>query len=500
MPSGIEDRDPAKTGAALFQALFQSSRVNELFQQSLSWGGRDGVDHGLRLRLRINPADSELTAFRALPWELLYRKNTEDFLALSAKTPVVRSFDVPRSSTLQPFEPPLRVLLVLSEDPRGQDLRVREELQQLREMLEKNPQVRVELLENPDPWALRPALLRQPFHVLHYMGHGIFDPESEEGALLFRGPRGTRVPLSGRHLATKLKDLGSLRLVTLNACDTARSVEENPFAGLANALLLGGIPAVVAMKAPVRDKQALAFSRDFYQRLAAGRSLEEAMSEGRQAIHSLDTTGEDWAIPILFLGALAGDLFTFRREVDGSRPIPGSPPSRYRWRLGAAVGFVLLLGGAVELVLRQYRNGADAGIHAMVRSIGKLPQSQGAKVSPPPKSISPAAALERVQVGDFHFQVSGDPRTVGPFREALQQEARRLVDFGIPGRTVRITLGTPHIESSNEAGLSSKVCSLAVTDPFYLGPVTRAQADETAACRLAAKALAEGFVDRLANE
>jgi hypothetical protein len=306
LAAASREETPAAIGATLFQTLFHGE-VGNLFHASVQRAGR-----GLRLRLRIEPRDADLAPLHQVPWELLYRPTTEDFLALNRSTPVVRSFDIARPAMLPEFEPPLRLLAVSgSQDPHN-PLNLSAELAELEGTLHRNSEIEVEPLEDPEPQALRFALTRQPFDALHFMGHGVFDPLSGGGSLLCRGPGGCRQPLGGRHLATKLKDLGSLRLVVLNACDTARAsgaAGHDPFAGVATALVLGGVPAVVAMQSPIDDDHALAFSAAFYDRLAHGLTVEEAVAEGRQAIYSLRPNGPDWSSPVLFLRTPTGDLF-----------------------------------------------------------------------------------------------------------------------------------------------------------------------------------------------
>ncbi len=94
----------------------------------------------------------------------------------------------------------------------------------------------------------------------------------------------------------------SCGLVVLNARHTARSgsSEGDPYGGVAAALVRSGMPAVVAMQRPISDGAAIAFSAAFYRQLAAGAGLETALTEGRQAIHTLSPAGDEWAIPVLF--------------------------------------------------------------------------------------------------------------------------------------------------------------------------------------------------------
>lgn len=67
-------------------------------------------------------------------------------------------------------------------------------------------------------------------HILHFIGHGLFDQETNEGSLLFENENGASQLVSADKLATLLQDEG-LRLVFLNACEGARSSQNDSFAG-----------------------------------------------------------------------------------------------------------------------------------------------------------------------------------------------------------------------------------------------------------------------------
>lgn len=317
---------PEEVGGRLFHSLF-TGQVGNLFRQSLGRIGSEAPGRGLRIRLRINPRDPSLEPLRSIPWELLYRTDTEDFLALSRRTPVVRALDVPRASPPPLIHPPLRVLVVSSPGPDG-DLELEDELKQLVLALRRNRNIEVEELDRLETNALRQAFHRKPFHVLHYMGHGAFDPKTGEGTLLLGRPGSEAERVSGRHLATKIKDFADVRLVVLNACRSAQSemgAGSRPFAGVATALLLGGVSAVVAMQSPIPDSQAVAFSAAFYDGLTRGAPVEAAVTEGRQAIHSLAPDDADWAVPVLFLQSASGSVVV---------PWPEDPPDvvRSSWK------------------------------------------------------------------------------------------------------------------------------------------------------------------------
>lgn len=320
-------------GKELFQALFKDE-VASLFHGSL---GSLRERQGLRIDIALAPRNPEAAPLLELPWELLCRPETEDFLCLSRQTPVVRSLEAHRERRQAVARPRrLRILAVAANPADGPALAVDEERAHLEAAWKgQEKDVEIVFLRRGAVEAIRQALLAKPFHILHFMGHGDFDAESGQGMLLFEREDGTAHPFEGRRLARLLHDFSSLRLVVLNACHTAEAAGAqgaNPFTGVASALVMGGVPAVVAMSGPVPDLAAVAFSRTLYHRLAAGDSIEAAVTEGRLAIQRAEPEEGAWAIPTLFLRSPDGRLF--------------APPSTV-WARRAAV----LAGFAAALVL-----------------------------------------------------------------------------------------------------------------------------------------------------
>jgi tetratricopeptide (TPR) repeat protein len=303
-------------GKELFRAVFRDEVAN-LFHASL--GSLRG-QQGLRINVSINPRHPESARLQQLPWELLCRPETEDFLGLSRRTPVVRLLEAHRERRPAIVRPRrLRILAIAASPTDGSSLAVERERTNLEAAWRGQEKVvEIVFLERGGVEDLREALLAAPFHILHFMGHGRFDGEKSEGALLFERRDGTGQLFDGRRLAQLLHDFESLRLVVLNACHTAEAVGTrgpDPFAGAASSLVMGGVPAVVAMTGPVSDLAAVAFSRAFYQRLAEGDSIEAAVTEGRLAIQRSEPQDGAWATPVLFLRSEDGMLFAPRSTV-----------------------------------------------------------------------------------------------------------------------------------------------------------------------------------------
>jgi Tfp pilus assembly protein PilF len=346
---GTAPWSPVDSGKRLSEVLFQDE-VLRLYERSLDLLERD-PEARLRLEIVLDPRDPRLARLQRLPWELLRQPGTPEALALSRRRPLVRYLSVPRPIHAARRPATLRILAV-GADPRASGLPpldLARELRHLREAVGSAPGgVALEIVQPDAPTlaGLRRALLDQECHVLHFMGHGGRVLERDEWVLFFENEAGGAEPVRGTDLMNKLADFSSLRLVVLNACRSAAAPGEDPvagfdpFAGVATSLVLGGLPAVVAMRSPISDGTAIAFSRVFYRRLAAGDPADIAVVEGRQAVHSIAPAGFEWATPVLFMRTPSGELYP---EVD----ILPESPRRSSWlRRFAAALLVLSLAAA----------------------------------------------------------------------------------------------------------------------------------------------------------
>jgi len=305
---------PQQVGDELFKAIF-SGPVLSLFERSI--GMLHGRQRGLRIKIHIDPEDPSLTQLASLPWEFIYRKDTRDFLNLSKYTPIVRYLDVQRPFSPLPLERPLRILVVISDPPDYVNLDLDRERALIEKTWARQEGIQVEFMERASVAALQRRLVRQRYHVLHFMGHGAFDEYSGQGVLVMQNEAGLGQLVDGSSLGILLRDVLSLRLVFLNACDTATVTREqgfDPFAGVASGMVMAGIPAVVAMQFPISDKAAITFSGTFYPLLAQGNPVDVAVAEGRRAIRLGDSRTMEWGTPVLFMRAPNGDIFRLRSK------------------------------------------------------------------------------------------------------------------------------------------------------------------------------------------
>jgi hypothetical protein len=286
-------------GGALYTSLFAGG-VGQRFHESLASLTASGRDEGLRIRLHFDLKEPRLIPIAALPWELLRDEDRRDFLGQLRHTSIVRFLPVPRHP-LPPFTGPLKILVVMAGPSNLAKLNLEEEWKKIWATFESAPQISVGRLDQPSLTDLRNKLLEETWHVLHFIGHGGFDDQSGNGTLSLIGQGGEEEAVTGVLLGQNLKSFPNLRLVFLNACDTARIPRrqgQDAYRSTAAALVLAGVPAVIAMQTPIFDRPAIELSATFYRRLAAHDPVDAALAEGRLAV--LNTGSLDWATPTLF--------------------------------------------------------------------------------------------------------------------------------------------------------------------------------------------------------
>ena len=339
-------------------------------------------EHGLRLRLILE--SPELWDW---PWEYL-REPGEDFLILSRGVSIARCPEVHRVIPTQPIKLPLRVVVVIAQ-PRGStNLDSEQEWQTLKNALaslEKSGSIKLQRVDSATRAALRKELA-QPVHVLHFIGHGGFDRDRDEAFLQFETRDGGPDPVTGIDLARTLRRQSHPALVVLNACEGGRAVKADPFAGVAQALVREGMPAVVAMQFSVSDESALIFSKAFYEALAPGVMVDHALFEARNALVSEGSL--DWGNPVLFL-----------RGAKGIFP-PSAGPAPIGRRLVAAVGALLLVASAGGYLLYSRSSSPNSSDLDFTHFVGPPRKSIGSSQGCPPiKDLD--IVFKRIELGNF---------------------------------------------------------------------------------------------------
>nr|MDQ3011639.1 CHAT domain-containing protein [Acidobacteriota bacterium] len=188
----------------------------------------------------------------------------------------------------------------------------------------------VTLLISPTFPALQQELTRaardgQPYDVVHFDGHGIYNARVGLGQLCFEDPKDNHLldgramqPIDAAKLAAEMR-AHRIPLVFLEACQSAKS-DDDPTTSVAAKLLEEGVTSVVAMTHSVLVETARRFVEAFYQELARGARVGTAMLAGQHALFGDTYRGkvagagdlnlQDWFVPVLFQEAQDPRLLT----------------------------------------------------------------------------------------------------------------------------------------------------------------------------------------------
>ncbi len=337
-------------GVGLFGAVF-GGKVGEMYRRSLDRVRSQGK--GLRIQLISTPALSEL------PWEYLRDPTGPGrFLFHSEQVTLARYLGLDQPVQTLAVKAPLRILVMISNPNGVPPLEVDDEWGRLQLALKADlAQNRVILNKIPATLeALSQALGNQEYHVLHFIGHGGFD-EQRGGLLLLEDAAQNPRKVDAETLASQLQDERTLRLVVLNACESARATAKNPFSGIAQTLVEGTVPAVVAMQFEISDDVAITFSENFYGSIVRALPVDTALADARKAIFGLENGKLEFGIPVLYMRSSDGRLFDVEPIqpsplVELPRPEkPDKPQQGQPWWQILGIGFIfacivlLTLGG-----------------------------------------------------------------------------------------------------------------------------------------------------------
>jgi hypothetical protein len=334
------ERCVREVGQALFAALLGSGEVAGQYRASAAVAAERG--EGLRVVLRIGDP-----VLAGLPWEAMYDEGAGGYVC--RRDQLVRHVAVVSAPAPLQVDPPLRVLGVVSS-PRGLPVldtgRERDLLEGALSRLAGAGLAEVTWAPSAT-WAdLQDMLLGRQWHVLHFIGHGDFDPGRDEGILALTGEDGRADLVEATRLVDLLRQARPMpRLVVLNSCSGAAAGAADLFSGTAAALVRGGVSAVAAMQYKITDPAAAAFARGFYGAVAHGRGVDDAVSSGRVAIVGLSARTLEWVTPVLYLRGHDSHLFTMPAAVSAGVPAsqgrdgrpglvgaPTSPPGQVRAR------------------------------------------------------------------------------------------------------------------------------------------------------------------------
>jgi hypothetical protein len=298
-----------KFGESLFNALF-IGEVRDSYMRSR--GIAINQNKGLRLKLAIQSA-----ALAALPWEFLYDPQQAQYLCLSDDTSVVRYLELSEPSQPLSITPPLYILGMAPSPKNLPNLDVDGEKQRIETALaDLQAQGRVKLTWlSGQTWEdLQQAMSTGTWHIFHFIGHGEFDSDTNEGIIALEDNARGAYYLHATDLALLLADHPHLRLVVLNSCKGARGSTLDIFSSTAATLVRRGIPAVLANQYDITDEAAIELSRTFYGVLCQGNPVDMAISEARKAMKVGIPNTLQWGTPVLSIHVPDGVVFDMSAE------------------------------------------------------------------------------------------------------------------------------------------------------------------------------------------
>ena len=306
-------------------------RASEIEQQLQHWGRRlyDALfaaseNHALLQQLLESPEPRELTiatdesALLRLPWELL----ADDAGSLAQRVSVCRQLETPARNEPRSIPLPLRMLYIVSRpsdtgfiDPRMTTKALFTALDPL------GVSVRIDFCR-PPTLARMEEMLRdgqaagEPYHVVHFDGHGTFLPAAQIGALCFEKPDdGSGDSETDYVRADRLGTLlaqHQVPLVVLEACRSATVGKTAVFRSVAPRLIQAGVGSVLSMGHAVHVEAAKILLDRFYRELVRGATIGHAVAQGRSALVSANARWieygpqgrtialEDWFLPHLY--------------------------------------------------------------------------------------------------------------------------------------------------------------------------------------------------------
>jgi hypothetical protein len=315
---------------ALLDAIPRNLRAAEVlvrFDEAVGQPASGGsfIDFWTQLAARREPTFAlDFPDTWDIPWELLVGRL--ELPEVREKVAFVRRVSSREPASPSEFTEPLRTVIVLGDEdpPDGPRLRLRAEAEDVvRAWNGLDAAVRRVVEEPVWMWAEQDVLGRtldelRP-HLVVYSGHGRARPAGvqladgswvspeEYAALLAPSPARRPVFASFWACSTGRAEAGE--------AEGARTLPNAP--AFARALIGRGVIAVMAMQAPIRDRNARRMASTLFVQLAQGRPLERAVAAARALVlptSARDGHPLDWASPVVWSASAAVPQIAWKVE------------------------------------------------------------------------------------------------------------------------------------------------------------------------------------------
>lgn len=294
------DEEMQSIGHALWSCALGISDVKALW-----YGSLNSLPERTSLRLRLMIEGGELAA---LPWELLYDKELQRFIAVHPHTSVVRFLKLPIPAVLERREFPLRLLYTGCSPSGLPSISVVDEFSAIQLALGEykgKERFILEDMHGGTRFEDLDAELNQQTDIWHFAGHGAL------GVLFFEDQQARAVSISAQKLGQQLVGFG-VRLAIINACHSGSGGGAS--ASVAGTLLRAGVAAVVAMQGEITDNASRVFAKGLYSAVADGEPIDDAVTSTRRQLHAqTEDGGRSWWLPALFMRTPDGFLWQGER-------------------------------------------------------------------------------------------------------------------------------------------------------------------------------------------
>ena len=461
----------ARVGAVLGRCFLDGAAGRALAAEVAA-----GAGGGVAVRVAVEVPDGGLAG---LPWETLVLPGQVVPLVLQNGVEMYRVATVEHAPSVIQVRGPLRILAVIARPGAGGGGLLDYEAELSAVIGAVNPARRdqdafVEVLNWGSLDEIRSALLAHRYHVLHLSCH------AAPGVLVLEDAAGKADEVSASRFAAEGLPAGrGVPLVVLAGCSTAvapvagsagpdtRNADLEQEKGSANSeavavqaaealqgvareLLGRGVPAVVAMAAPVTDRYATVFAAEVYKQLAAREDpvplaavsdARRKLETARQQLPADDpwASAAEWATPVLMQ---AGPPVALFRRADGTEPLGVTPapvfdPAMVVRRIGQFVGRRSELR---DLLAVMRGSGAGVVVHGIggvgkstlaVQLIEQLGDRRGLVVAvSAAASLSVDLVLEAMRV---RLLAHATEQGLGD-RDPLRQAVTALMDTGLSWR------------------------------------------------------------------